>query len=76
MVRRKKQYNPIYPKKRYISNAVQNAKGTTYFDFLRTLSDEELQKQYKFIYSHPGDVRRKRIMNQFLIENDKLELIG
>lgn len=62
-------------KKKLVSSSMRK-RSTTYFDYLRTLDDEELQEEYRKIYSYSNESRRKLILNKFLIENNKLDIIG
>lgn len=62
-------------KKKLISSSMRK-RSTTYFDYLRTLDDEELEIEYRRIYSCSNESRRKLILNKFLLENNKLDIIG
>lgn len=62
-------------KKRQVSYALRH-KNRSYFDYLRQLTDDELKIEYRRVYSHLGDVSRKQILNKFLLENDKFDIIG
>ena len=62
-------------KKRIVSNSIRK-RSTTYFDYLRTLDDEGLKWEYRKIYSRSNESRRKLILNKFLLENNKLDIIG
>ena len=62
-------------KKKLVSSSMRK-RSTTYFDYLRTLDDEELKVEYRRIYSHSNESRRKLILNKFLLENNKLDIIG
>ena len=62
-------------KKKLVSNSMRKW-STTYFDYLRTLDDEELKVEYRRIYSCSNESRRKLILNKFLLENNKLDIIG
>lgn len=63
-------------RKRNLSYKVKSSRSLTYFDYLRTLTDEQLRNEYHMIYSHKNDSHRKIILNQFLLENDKMDIIG
>lgn len=69
-----RRFGPTY-KKKLISNSMRK-RSTTYFDYLRTLDDEELKMEYRRIYSCSNESRRKLILNKFLLENNKLDIIG
>jgi len=73
MVKRRR-FGSTY-KKKLVSSSMRK-RSTTYFDYLRTLDDEELKIEYKRIYSHSNESRRKLILNKFLLENNKLDIIG
>lgn len=73
MVRRRR-FGSTY-KKKLVSSSMRK-RSTTYFDYLRTLDDEELKMEYKRIYSYSNESRRKLILNKFLLENNKLDIIG
>lgn len=62
-------------KKRIVSSSIRK-RSTTYFDYLRTLDDEGLKWEYRKIYSRSNESRRKLILNKFLLENNKLDIIG
>lgn len=62
-------------KKKLVSSSMRK-RSTTYFDYLRTLDDEELKVEYRRIYSCSNESRRKLILNKFLLENNKLDIIG
>lgn len=62
-------------KKKLVSSSMRK-RSTTYFDYLRTLDDEELKLEYRRIYSYSNESRRKLILNKFLLENNKLDIIG
>ena len=69
-----RRFGPTY-KKKLVSNSMRK-RSTTYFDYLRTLDDEELKVEYRRIYSCSNESRRKLILNKFLLENNKLDIIG
>ena len=71
---RHRRFGPTY-KKRIVSNSIRK-RSTTYFDYLRTLDDEGLKWEYRKIYSRSNESRRKLILNKFLLENNKLDIIG
>ena len=73
MVRRRR-FGSTY-KKRIVSSSIRK-RSTTYFDYLRTLDDEGLKGEYRKIYSRSNESRRKLILNKFLLENNKLDIIG
>lgn len=71
---RHRRFGPTY-KKRILSNSIRK-RSATYFDYLRTLDDEGLTWEYRKIYSRSNESRRKLILNKFLLENNKLDIIG
>ncbi len=62
-------------RKKIVSSSMRK-RSTTYFDYLRTLDDEELKMEYRRIYCCGNESRRKLILNKFLLENNKLDIIG
>ena len=71
---RHRRFGPTY-KKRIVSNSIRK-RSATYLDYLRTLDDEGLKWEYRKIYSRSNESRRKLILNKFLLENNKLDIIG
>ena len=71
---RHRRFGPTY-KKRILSSSIRK-QSATYFDYLRTLDDEGLKWEYRTIYSRSNESRRKLILNKFLLENNKLDIIG
>ena len=71
---RHRRFGPTY-KKRIVSSSIRK-RSATYFDYLRTLDDEGLKWEYRKIYSRSNESRRKLILNKFLLENNKLDIIS
>lgn len=62
-------------KQRVKSRSMQHIGQSRYLDYLKKLNDEELKLEYQKVNSHINNSSHKMILNRFLLDNDKMDIV-